>query len=180
MPNDVRGKNSVERPSTALTVLVIDDDPAMVESLAMMLEDHGFRVLTASDGVRGLQVFHEQNPAAVLTDIVMPEQDGIGAIIEMRRERPEVKIIAISGNGRIGNSDFLAIASKLGADATFQKGRNVRDLLALLKAMLPLEAPSTDRATLTLPALARRVPRRSASRLDPASRASGKQALSPE
>jgi DNA-binding response OmpR family regulator len=137
MPHDVRGKSSAERLAPAApTVLVIDDDPTMVESLAMMLEDHGFRVLTANNGVRGLQVFREQRPAAVLTDILMPEQDGIGAIVEMRRERPEIKIIAISGGGRIGNSDFLTIAGKLGADATFEKGHSAHELLALLKEML--------------------------------------------
>ena len=80
MPDDVRRKHSTKRlATTAATVLVIDDDPMMVESLAMLLEDHGFRVLTANNGVRGLRVFRKQRPAAVLTDIVMPEQDGIGA-----------------------------------------------------------------------------------------------------
>jgi DNA-binding response OmpR family regulator len=108
----------------------------MVESLAMMLEDHGFRVLTANNGVRGLQVFREQRPAAVLTDIMMPEQDGIAVIMEMRRERPEVKIIAISGAGRVGKANFLTIARKLGADATFEKGRSANELVVMLKAML--------------------------------------------
>jgi DNA-binding response OmpR family regulator len=134
MPDEARRLESA-RPAPA-TVLVIDDDPDMVESLAMMLGDHGFRVLTANDGVRGLEVFREHRPAAVLTDILMPEQDGIGAIIEMRRERPAVKIIAISGSGRVGKTDFLTIARKLGADATFEKGRNASELLELLKVML--------------------------------------------
>ena len=130
------------RPSTlrlvpaAPAVLVIDDDPDMLESLAMMLEDHGFRVLTANDGVRGLRVFREQRPAAVLTDIMMPEQDGIETILQIRRERTEVKIIAISGAGRVGNTDFLTIARKLGADASFEKGRSANELLVLLKATL--------------------------------------------
>ena len=138
MPDDVKAKNSTLRlVPAAETVLVIDDDdPDMVESLAMMLQDHGFRVLTANDGVGGLRMFREQRPAAVLTDIVMPEQDGIGAIMEMRRERPGVKIIAMSGNGRIGETDFLTIAGKLGADATFEKGRNASELVELLKGML--------------------------------------------
>jgi DNA-binding response OmpR family regulator len=138
MLDDVERKNGPVPPAAphAPAVLVIDDDPAMVESLTMMLEDHGFRVLTANNGVRGLEVFREQEPAAVLTDILMPEQDGIGAIIEMRRERPAVKIIAISGSGRCGKSDFLTIAGKLGADATFEKGRNANELVELLKAML--------------------------------------------
>jgi DNA-binding response OmpR family regulator len=138
MPDDVRSETTA-RPSAAAaatTVLVIDDDVTMVESLAMMLEEHGFGVLTANNGVRGLQLFREQWPAAVLTDILMPEQDGIGAIIEMRRERPEVKIIAVSGAGRVGKTDFLTLARKLGADASFEKGRSANELLVMLKAML--------------------------------------------
>ena len=130
MPDDVRSKNSTQRLTQAApAVLVIDDDPDMVESLAMMLQDHGFRVLTANDGVHGLEVFRKQRPAAVLTDILMPEQDGLGAIVEMRRERPDVKIIAISGAGRMGRTDPLAMARKLGADATFEKGRSANELV---------------------------------------------------
>jgi DNA-binding response OmpR family regulator len=136
MPDKAMRLESARAAPPLATVLVIDDDPAMVESLALMLEDHGFRVLTAIGGVRGLQVFREQGPAAVLTDILMPEQDGIGAIMTMRRERPAVKIIAVSGAGRIGKSDFLTVARKLGADATFEKGQNAGELVELLKAVL--------------------------------------------
>ena len=93
-------------------------------------------MLTANNGVGGLQVFREQRPAAVLTDIMMPEQDGIGAIMEMRRDRSEVKIIAISGAGRVGKTDFLTIARKLGADATFEKGRSANELVVMLTTML--------------------------------------------
>jgi DNA-binding response OmpR family regulator len=82
------------------------------------------------------QLFREQRPAALLTDIMMPEQDRIGAIMEMRRERSEVKIIAISGAGRVGKTDFLTIARKRGADATFEKGRSANELVVMLKAML--------------------------------------------
>ena len=135
MPDEARRLESA-RAQLSATVLVIDDDPTMVESLALMLEDHGFRVLTANDGLQGLEVFREQRPAVVLTDILMPEQDGIGAILQMRREWPAVKIIAISGAGRVGKSDFLSIAGKLGADATFEKGHNAGELVELLKAML--------------------------------------------
>jgi DNA-binding response OmpR family regulator len=108
----------------------------MVESLAMLLEDHGFAVLTANNGARGLEAFRGHRPVAVLTDILMPEQDGIETILQIRRERSEVKIIAISGAGRIGKTDFLTIARKLGADATFEKGRSANELLVMLKAML--------------------------------------------
>jgi CheY-like chemotaxis protein len=136
MPDEAKQLKLVHSAPMPATVLVIDDDPDMVESLAMMLRDHGFPVLTANDGVRGLEMFREYKPAVVLTDILMPEQDGIEVIMTMRRERPAVKIIAISGSGRIGKSDFLTIARKLGADATFEKGHKAGELLELLKTML--------------------------------------------
>src|SRR5580704_1538937 len=110
MPDEAKQLKLVHSAPLPATVLVIDDDPDMVESLAMMLGDHGFPVLTANDGVRGIEMFREYNPALVLTDILMPEQDGIEVIMTMRRERPAVKIIAISGSGRIGTTDFLTMA----------------------------------------------------------------------
>jgi DNA-binding response OmpR family regulator len=136
MPDEAKQLKLVHSAPMPATVLVIDDDPDMVESLAMMLGDHGFPVLTANDGVRGLEMFREYKPAVVLSDILMPEQDGIEVIMTMRRERPGVKIIAISGSGRIGTTDFLTMARKLGADATFEKGHKAGELLGLLKTML--------------------------------------------
>jgi DNA-binding response OmpR family regulator len=136
MPDEAKQLKLVHSAPMPATVLVIDDDPDMVESLAMMLGDHGFPVLTANDGVRGLEMFREYKPAVVLSDILMPEQDGIEVIMTMRRERPGVKIIAISGSGRIGTTDFLTMARKLGADAAFEKGHKAGELLGLLKTML--------------------------------------------
>jgi DNA-binding response OmpR family regulator len=119
-----------ERP----TVLLIDDDAEMLESLAMVLQDHGFRVLTAPDGHRGLQMFREHEPAAVLTDIIMPEEDGIGTMLQIRRERPETTVIVISG--QVESWDYLGIAQRLGADAVFEKGGDTRVLLETLDRLL--------------------------------------------
>jgi len=118
------------------TVLVVDDDPAMVESLAMLLEGYGFCVLTAPDGVRALEVFREQSPSVVVTDIMMPELDGIGVILRMRRERPDVKIIALSGGGRVIKSDYLTAAEELGADAALAKGQGNHVLIETLSKLL--------------------------------------------
>jgi DNA-binding response OmpR family regulator len=118
----------------APAVLIIDDDGAMVESLTMLLEDHGFRVLTAPNGIRGLHVFRERRPAAVLTDILMPEKDGIETIVELRRSFPGTKIIAISGRFRSWN--YLTLAKKLGADAAFEKGRPPALLIETLNRLL--------------------------------------------
>jgi DNA-binding response OmpR family regulator len=72
----------------------------------------------------------------VLTDIIMPEQDGIGVIMEMRRERPGVKIIAMSGSGRCGKSDFLTVAKKLGADSVIHKPFDIDELVETINRHL--------------------------------------------
>jgi CheY-like chemotaxis protein len=115
------------------TILVIDDDAAVLHSLAALLEDAGFRVHTASDGVKGLAAFRAHRPDLVLTDIIMPEKEGIAVTMEIRREYPSTKIIAMSGGGRMGNSNFLEIASKLGADVTLAKPFDGDQLLSALE-----------------------------------------------
>ena len=128
------GQQSRADVEEAPSVLLIDDDPMMLESLAMALEEYGFRVLTASSGLSGLRVFREQRPAAVLTDIVMPDQDGFETMLKIRREQPAAKVIAISG--QLDKWDYLDLAEKLGADATFAKGRDVRILVETLNRIL--------------------------------------------
>jgi DNA-binding response OmpR family regulator len=122
-------------PEYAGPVLLIDDDPDFLDSLTLLLETHGFRVLTARNGAQGLQMFRAHSPAVVITDIMMPEQDGIEVMLQMRRERRDVKIIAISGGGKVDKSDYLVIAEKLGADATFQK-RDTEMLIETLDEIL--------------------------------------------
>jgi|SRR5579863_10112601 len=121
------------------TILVIDDDKAVLQTIRYMLEDQHFTVAFAHDGVEGLRVFRQVNPDVVVTDIIMPEQDGIGAIMAMRHERPETGIIAMSGGGRVGNSDFLSIAQKLGAHVTLAKPFEDVDLLSAIEAVLSRE-----------------------------------------
>src|SRR5579859_4128007 len=104
MPDETRHLES-DHP----TVLLIDDDAAVREGLTLLLEAHGFQVVTATDGERGLAAFRAYTPALVITDILMPEQDGIGAIREMRRLRPDAKIVAISGGGKVDKSDYLTV-----------------------------------------------------------------------
>lgn len=118
------------------TILVIDDDEPMRTSLTYLLELSGYRVVTAEDGHQGLRAFHEESPAAVVTDIMMPQQDGIGTIREMRRLDPQAKIIAISGGGRIDKSDYLSVAEKLGADIGIEKSDVRTKLLDILRSLL--------------------------------------------
>jgi CheY-like chemotaxis protein len=96
-------------------ILVIDDDVVVRETIIQVLEDKGYIVISAEDGKRGVAAFRAERPDLVITDIIMPEKEGIQTIMEIRADRPDAKIIAVSGGGRIGNTDFLKIARQLGA-----------------------------------------------------------------
>ncbi len=108
----------VARPPT---VLLVDDDAMVMGAVTMLLEDHGFTVIPAGNGIEALRLYREHKPDLVLTDIIMPEKEGIALIRELRQEFPEARIVAMSGGGRIGNSDYVTIAMALGADAGLNK-----------------------------------------------------------
>src|SRR4029077_3024128 len=137
MQDDVKGEQPKQaRAAATSTVLVIDDDPALLHSLTTVFEAHGIAIATARDGMAGIAAFRRLAPAVVLTDILMPEQDGIGTIMAMHRERPDAKIIAMSGGGRVGKSDFLDIAKRLGADMVIHKPFDVDELVAAVRRYL--------------------------------------------
>jgi DNA-binding response OmpR family regulator len=117
-------------------ILVIDDDVMVRNTISKVLRHSGFEVIVAEDGVRGLASFRRDRPDLVITDIIMPEKEGIEIIIEMRREHPETKIIAVSGGGRIGNADFLGMATSLGAAAVIAKPFLPEDLISQVKSCL--------------------------------------------
>jgi CheY-like chemotaxis protein len=133
------------RPAATPTVLVVDDDLVVREACALLLEDHGFHVVTAIDGTDGLEKFRQIKPAVVLTDIIMPEKEGIGLIRELRRESPTVKIVAMSGSGRFGDMEVIEIATKLGANLGLQKPFGDLQLVNAIRGLLeatPAQAPA--------------------------------------
>ena len=111
-------------------ILVIDDDVIVRETIVQILEDGGHQVVSAEDGKRGMVAFRSERPDLIITDIIMPEQEGIQTITEIRGVQPNAKIIAISGGGRIGNTDFLKIARHLGAFDAIAKPFDPDDLLS--------------------------------------------------
>jgi DNA-binding response OmpR family regulator len=117
-------------------ILVIEDDVLVRNMIDKVLRHGGFDVVTAEDGVRGMTSFRSERPDLVLTDIIMPEREGIATIVEMRRECPDAKIIAMSGGGRIGSADFLGMAKKLGANDIIPKPFLPQELLRRIKACL--------------------------------------------
>ena len=118
-----------------MKILVIDDDHLVRYALSRILLSNGYEVVTASDGRRGMAVLRTEHPDVVITDIIMPEQEGIDTIIQIRRERPAIKIIAISGGGRIRNVDFLEMAHSLGASEVIAKPFEANELLSCLIAL---------------------------------------------
>jgi CheY-like chemotaxis protein len=117
-------------------ILVIEDNIAVRNALAEILESAGYQVVTAEDGQRGLDVFRAERPDLVITDIVMPEKEGIETIREIRNECPNAKIIAISGGGRTGNTDYLKVARRLGASDAIAKPLDPDHLIAVVQQRL--------------------------------------------
>jgi len=118
-----------------MKILVIDDDHLVRYTLSKILQRNGYDVVTASDGKRAMTVFRAEHPDAVITDIVMPEQEGAETILLLRKERPEVRIIAISGGARTGNLDYLDMARALGADDVIRKPFEAEELLSRLAGL---------------------------------------------
>src|SRR5260221_494042 len=114
-------------------ILLIDDDATVRMTIMHLLEEAGHLVLWAVDGRQGMAVFRGWQPDLVITDIIMPDQEGIQTITEMRAAKRDMKIIAVSGGGRIGNTDFLKIAQVLGAMAAVPKPFDPDFLLAVVE-----------------------------------------------
>lgn len=117
-------------------VLVIDDDEVIRMLLSRVLEASGHDVSTAADGRKGMAVF-KMNPAdVVVTDIYMPNQEGLATIMELRRSFPAVKIVAMSGGGMRSGMDVLPVAEALGAERILRKPFTPADVAALMADLL--------------------------------------------
>lgn len=112
-----------------LKILIIDDEPMVRHMIARILDRAGYVTFSAANGSLGLASFRRERPALVITDIIMPEREGIGTIRQILREQPGTPIIAISGGTISGAADFLAMARELGATAILRKPFEPRDLL---------------------------------------------------
>ena len=119
-------------------ILVIDDSEDIRVLLHQALQSAGHSVIEAADGDLGLKAFREHQPDLVITDIVMPNKEGLETIMELRREFPAVKIVAMSGGTRGMVISFLPAAKKLGADYTLPKPFNLGELLVIVDEALGL------------------------------------------
>ncbi len=119
-------------------VLLIDDDEMLRTVLAIAMEQAGHTVLQAEDGQRGVELSRTTVIDIVITDLIMPVQEGVETIMTLRRERPRLPIIAISGG--VSNSKlYLDIAGKIGAKRMLPKPFAPRQLVALIDEILSEE-----------------------------------------
>ena len=117
-------------------ILVIDDDTALRQFIRDVLEDSGYSVEEQTDGALGLKAYQRQPADLVLTDIVMPNKEGLETIQGFRRLFPDVKIIAMSGGLSSSHFDPLPLALQFGAKRTLKKPFLMNDLLdAILKTL---------------------------------------------
>jgi DNA-binding NtrC family response regulator len=111
-------------------ILVIDDDEQIRDLLLLTLERAGHEVVAAANGEEGTRLYRSQKQDLVITDILMPEKEGIMTIFELRHDFPDVKIIAISGGGQFGpSSHYLEMAKHIGALLTIAKPFDSKELL---------------------------------------------------
>jgi DNA-binding response OmpR family regulator len=117
-------------------VLVIDDDVKITRVLDLRLRKAGYQVLVATNGEAGLNLFKAEHPDMVITDILMPGKEGLETIMALRRDSPKVKIIAMSGGGRIGAHEYLDLAKKFGAQYAFTKPFTGKEVLQAVRELL--------------------------------------------
>lgn len=117
-------------------ILVVDDEPEVLLLLSDILESVGYEVVRATNGEEGLRQYQKGNVDLIVTDIIMPDKEGLESIMDYKQLNPEVKIIAISGGARIGPHTYLKMAEKFGARRVFSKPFRNKDLLDAVEELL--------------------------------------------
>jgi DNA-binding response OmpR family regulator len=117
-------------------ILIIDDEAMVRNLLTQILELEGHETVVATGGIAGIKI-HRENPAdLIITDLIMPDKDGIETIMEIRRDFKDVKIIAMSGGGQIEPKTYLQIAKTIGAVKTITKPFNRKELVKTIQELL--------------------------------------------
>jgi len=117
-------------------ILIIEDDRTIREVLRQILEHAGYEVMEASDGKEGISLYRERQADLIITDIIMPKKEGLETIVDLKADFPEVKIIAISGGGRLGPETYLELAGGFGANRLLNKPFGHEELLEAVQDLL--------------------------------------------
>ena len=117
-------------------ILLVDDDDLFRTMLRRKLVNLGHEVREARNGKEAEKSFEQETPDLVITDLVMPEKEGLETIRDLRRRHPGVRIIAMSGGGRIDPLDYLQIAKAMGAARVLPKPFADEDLVEAIEEVL--------------------------------------------
>jgi len=122
-------------------ILVIDDEEPVRSIIKRGLEHHGHEVVEAEDGAEGTRVFEASPFDLVITDLIMPEKEGIETILDLKESHPDVRILVISGGLSFGGRAVdrqgpLADAEALGADASLAKPFDIKNLIEVVDGLL--------------------------------------------
>lgn len=117
-------------------ILLVDDDEAFSEMLHLKLQRLGHEVIAAPDGLYVSKLLTEHQVDLVITDIIMPNKEGLEVILDLRKSNPEITVIAMSGGGRVVKTDFLEEAKRFGAICTLKKPFTDEELTAALDLAL--------------------------------------------
>ena len=125
-------------------ILIIDDEPHILLMLKKMLERVGYEIEIATNGVEGIKLFKESGSDLVITDIIMPEKEGLETIREMRRIKSDLKIIAMSGGGKVSADNYLQIARIFGAAKSIAKPFTQKEMVSAVQSLLGGEGANED------------------------------------
>ena len=117
-------------------ILVIDDDNDFRKMLCAKLTKSGYAVVEAENGVEGIRRFTENEVHLVVTDIIMPEKEGMETILELKKIDPALKIIAVSGGGRSAPEDYLSVSEYFGAVKSFRKPFNLSEFVQTIDNLI--------------------------------------------
>jgi len=117
-------------------ILLIDDDEHFRDMFSELLKRNNYQVIEANDGRYALELYHSEMPDLIITDIIMPEKEGIETILDLKRLNKNCKIIAISGGGRTNAIDNLKSARLLGANLSFEKPFDNEEILQSIAELI--------------------------------------------
>ena len=125
-------------------ILLVDDEEPIRKVLSTVLTEEGHSFAEASSGIEALKIMETQSFDLVITDVIMPDCDGIELVMSIRKKMPDVKVIVMSGGGRVRADDYLNLAKKLGATRVFEKPFNTAEFRETVSELLGETDPMVE------------------------------------
>jgi len=127
-------------------ILLVDDEKSIRKMLRTVLGDDKYSFAEASNGLEALAIMETQSIDLILTDVIMPDCDGIELVMSVRKKLPDIKVIVMSGGGRVRADHYLNLAEKLGAARVFEKPFNTAELRDTVSELLMDAEPASEKS----------------------------------